>query len=361
MSPWAALLLALVAAPDTTDLPADTTTAVDSVRAAPGVVATASAPRTGRAFSRPGPDRRDSPDVGAGRAAPSAARALRPIRTNEPGTGVFIGSGLLVQSIYDRESNGSEELESWTAVTDLRYTPATHWVIGARIPFVLDRTLDHPAAGAVSRSGFGDASVAVKHRFFRRVGMWSDRHAAVELEAKLPTGTSEIGGGPGISGLPVERRHQVQPGTGSVDFVADLVYQEGRRRFVYGGDLSFRLNTEGENGYRFGNELRLNLDLEYILFPLEYRRPGNEVFVLLEATLRRKWADEAGGRSLERTERTDLLLAPAVQHIISDQLLASLSVQLPAVSDAGDPPAGAGGPAGFEQDLNVLAELRYAF
>lgn len=360
MSPWAALLLPLVLSPETADTPApaDTTPAVDSVRAAPGVVAAASAPRTGRAFSRPGPDWRGAPDVGAGRAAPSAARALRPIRTNEPGTGVFIGSGLLVQSVYDRESNGSEELETWTAVTDFRYTPATHWVIGARIPFVLDRTLDHRAAGTVSRSGFGDVSVAVKHRFFRQVGMWSDRHAAVELEAELPTGSTDL---PATGDLPARHRHRLAPGTGSVDVVADLIYQEGRRRFVYGGDLSFCLNTEGENGYRFGNEMRLNLDLEYILFPLEYRRPGNEVFVLLETTIRRKWTDEVDGHSLERTERTDLLLAPAVQHIISDQLLASLSVQFPAISDAVDPPDGSTGPGGLEKDLNLLAEIRYAF
>lgn len=359
MSPWAALLLSLLAAPDTTDLPADTTTVTaDSVRVTLGVDATAPALRTELSFSRPGPDGRSAPDAGAGRATPSAARALRPIRTNEPGTGVFIGSGLLVQSVYDRESNGSEELESWTAAADFRYTPATHWVIGARIPFLLDRTLDHSAVGTISRSGFGDASVAVKHRFFRHVGMWSDRHAAVELEAKLPTGSTDL---PTTGDLPARHRHRLAPGTGSMDFVADLIYQEGRRRFVYGGDLSFRLNTEGDGGYRFGNEVRLNLDLEYILFPLEYRRPGNEVFVLLETTIRRKWADEIDGRSLERTERTDLLLAPAVQHIISDQLLASLSVQFPAVSDAGDSPDGSVEPGGLEKDLNLLAEIRYAF
>ena len=323
VSPGAALRLSLVAAA-ASGMPADTSGAVDD---------------SVRPFAPP---------------APRSSRAVvRPIRTNTPGTGVFIGSGLLVRTLLDRESNGATSLESWTAVADGRHTPATHWVIGARVPVLLDRSLEEPDAGTVSRSGLGDASISVKHRFFRRVGRWSDRHAAVELEAKLPTGASEVGGSPVVSDLPVERRHRLQPGSGSLDVAADLIYQEGRGRFVYGGDLSFRLNTEGEAGYRFGNELRLNLDLEYVLFPLEYRRPGHEVFVLLEATLRRKWADEVDGRHLERTERTDLLLAPAVQHIVSDRLLASLSVQLPAASDA---PAG-----GLEQDLNVLAEIRYAF
>lgn len=315
--------------PDTADTPAETAVTPGMAGPATGLVP---------------PDGRPPGLVSTG--------APRPIRTNTPGTGVFIGSGLVVQTRFDREGNGTESLESWTVVADFRHTPATHWVIGGRLPFVVDRRLERAAGatagGVISRSGLGDASLAVKHRFFRAVGRWSDRHAAVEIEAKLPTGSADL---PATDDLPL--RHRLAPGTGSVDFIADLIYQEGRRRFIYGGDLSFRLNTEGEDGYRFGNEVRLNLDLEYILLPLQYRRPGNEVFVLLETTIRRKWADEADGRSLERTERTDLLLAPAVQHIVSDQLLVSLSVQVPAISDA---PAG-----GLEQELDVLAELRYAF
>lgn len=347
MSPGAALLLSLLASgspaglpADPVDIPTDTAAALADSAGVLGAVAGESDSKVAAAPEADGRRLRPSP-------APAAA--LRPIRTNTPGTGVFIGSGLLVRTLFDRESNGTASLETWTALTDFRYTPATHWVIGARLPVVLDRRLEGTSVGTIARSGVGDASLSVKHRLFRKVGMWSDRHAAVELEAKLPTGRTDLPEAPGLS---AGNRHRLTPATGSVDFVADLVYQEGRQRFVYGGDLSFRLNTDGDGGYRFGNEARLNLDLEYILFPLEYRRPGNEVFVLLESTVRRKWADEVDGRSLPETGRTDVLLAPAVQHIISDQLLASLSVQVPVVSDApGD---------GLEQDLNVLAELRYA-
>lgn len=319
MSPWTALLLPLLAASGPAAPAADTTAAADSLRL------------TG--------------------APPEPASVLRPIRTNTPGTGVFIGSGLVVRTLYDRESAGDETLTTWTAVADYRYTPATHWVLGVRAPWVLDRILDGPGPGSLSASGAGDVSLSVKHRFFRSVGMWSDRHLAAELEVDFPTGD---GGAPSAaSSLPVHRRHRLSPGSAGFGVRADLIYQEGRGRFVYGGDLSFRVNAEGDGGYRVGSEARLDLDLEYILFPLTYRRPGNEVFVLLEATVRRKWADGTDGRSLPVTGRTDVLLAPAVQHIISDQLLASLSVQLPLVSDAP--------PGGLEQDLDVLAELRYAF
>lgn len=347
MSVWAILLLPLLAAPEPAGPVADTTAVTDTIPGAPPAEGPMGpVPKVGPSAMGLG-----SAGVHRGEPPPTPARAHRPIRTDTPGTGVFIGSGLVVQALYDHESGGGEELSTWRAVADYRYTPATHWVFGIRAPWILDRRLDGPAAGSLSASGAGDVSLSVKHRFFRSVGMWSDRHMAAEVELDLPTGDGGIP--PAASSLPVHLRHRLAPGSGGVGVTADLIYQEGRQRFVYGGDLSFRLNTEGDGGYRAGNEARLNLDLEYILFPLEYRRPGNEVFVLLETTIRRKWADEIAGQTLPETERTDVLLAPAVQHIISDQLLASLSVQVPVVSDAP--------PDGLEQDLNVLTELRYAF
>lgn len=355
MSAAALLLIPALAAAggETADVAAET-----AVRFGP---ATTGLPRDTVHDGRPGSFSDLTAAVVPSPAAPGTEAVARPIRANEPGTGVFIGSGLLLRTLFDRESSGTAELETWTAVAEVRHTPSTHWVVGARVPFVLNRELERPDAAVLSRTGLGDASVAVKHRFFREVGRWSDRHMAAEVKVKLPTGISDPARPAAAAGLPAEVRRRLPPGTGSVDFVADLIYQEGRRRFVYGGDLALRLNTAGEDGYRVGHEVRLNLDLEYIVFPLEYRRPGDEVFVLLESTLRRKWTDRVGGRSRPTTSRTDLLAAPAVQHIVSEQLLASVSVQLPVVSDAGPSPGGAPETTGFEQELNLLVEVRYAF
>lgn len=275
---------------------------------------------------------------------------LRPIRTNEPGTGVFIGSGMLARVVTEGRSRGAESFRDTSLLLDFRYTPATHWVFGVAVPWVLDRRLDRPGVGRSSSSGLGDVTVSVKHRFFRAVGRWSDRHAAVELAVKLPTGDS---GEPFDPRLPLQRRRALQLGSGSTDFVLDLIYQEGRQRFVYGGDVSYRVNTRGADRYREGNELRVNLDFEYILFPLVYRRPGKEVFVLLETTFVHKRADDVGGDDVPGTRRTELFLAPGVQHILTEQMLVSLSVQLPLLSDVEAP--------GLERDLNVLAEIRYAF
>lgn len=276
-----------------------------------------------------------------------AVAQARPIRTNTPGTGVFIGSGLVVQGICDSSSRGESELRDCSLVADYRYTPATHWVLGVRAPLYVERQAELDAR-EVSRSGLGDVEVSGKYRFFRQVGPWFDRHAAVEVGVKLPTGESDDLD----PALPLPLAHRLTPGTGSTDAFVDLVYQQGQRRFVWGGDLLYRRNGEGEDDYRFGDRLELAFDVEYVAFPREYTKPGNEVFVLLEGALVHRFDDEADGRELP-TGGTELLLAPGIQHIATEQMLLSLSLQLPVGSDLDD--------AALESDWNVLAEIRYAF
>lgn len=278
----------------------------------------------------------------------AAAAEARPIRTNTPGTGVFIGSGVLAQVICSESCGGGAELSGCTLVGDFRYTPSTHWVLGVRAPLWVERRLELDGR-ELSRSGPGDVEVSAKWRFFRQVGPWFDRHAAVEAGLALPTGDRDPARGPGI---PPALAHRLSPGSGSVDAFVDLVYQQGQRRFVWGGDLLYRRNGEGEGDYRFGDVLRLSLDAEYILFPRVYKKPGNEVFILLEPSLVHRRDDELAGRELP-TGGTELLLAPGVQYIATEQMLVSLSVQFPVWSDL---ERGA-----LEADWNLLAELRYAF
>lgn len=171
----------------------------------------------------------------------------------------------------------------------------------------------------------------------------------MEIGVKLPTGESDP---PDEPAVPRPLAHRLTPGTGSTDAFVDLVFQQGQRRFVWGGDLEYRWRGEGEEDYRLGDEVTLDLDGEYVLFPRVYKRPGNEVFVLLEATVRHRFDDELAGRSLP-TGGTELLLAPGVQHIATEQMLVSVSLQLPVWEDLD--------PLAPETDWNLLAEVRYAF
>ena len=288
---------------------------------------------------------RPTGDVGRG-----SVTLTRPIRTNEPGTGVFIGSGALGRVRVRRESSASGAvLREAVGVADFRYTPSTHWVVGARVPLILDRSVELDGSRD-STSGIGDISLSTKFRFFRRVGGWFDRHAAVEAGIKLATGASDRDVD---TRLPEYLRRRVQPGTGATDFFIDAIYQEGRRRFVYGGDLAVVVTTADERGYRFGNEVRLSLDFEYIVLPIEYRRPGHELFILLEMAVVDKQADRLAGVDIRPTARTEILLAPAAQFIATERLLLSLSVQFPVYSNVAE--------RGLGSDFDVLGEFRYAF
>lgn len=274
--------------------------------------------------------------------------AANPIRANTPGTGVFQRSGLLVGMQTDSKEGGGLEVSRLTSYAELRYTPATHWVFGVLVPYVQESRVEGSAAATAS--GLGDAIVSVKHRFYRWVGPWADRHAAVEVGLKLPTGAADR---PLGRDLPVSLRHRLQPGTGSTDGLISLVYQQARRRWVFAGDVGLRLNGSGEGGYRDGTEGRLDLSAQYILFPRVYTRPGNEVFAVLEGTLLSSEEDRIDGRILPGTDRTALLMAPGVQYVATERLFFDLSVQVPVFEEVGR-----GEP---ESRWNALLQLRYAF
>ena len=279
--------------------------------------------------------------------ASHAARAS-PIRTATPAPGVIGGVVGTTRLAVSEESGeeGSFREAMWTA--EARWAPATHWSLAVEVPYALERSAAGP--GERSTSGLGDGTVRLKHRFFREVGRWSDRHAAVELAVKLPTGATNAALDPD---LPLHFERMLQPGTGSVDAMAALVWQRARGRFVQAADLVVRKNGEGDLGFRFGDEVRLDLDAEYVLLPRVYREPGKELFALIEATLTHREAAEHRGVRVPGTRRTELLLAPGLQYVATERLFLALSLQVPFVSDAD---AG-----GLESAWNALVEARFAF
>jgi hypothetical protein len=273
-----------------------------------------------------------------------------PIRANTPGTGVFQRSGVLVGTEVDQEEGGGAEVTTLSSFVELRYTPDTHWVFAARVPYLVESTVQGKVGPSETASGLGDLVVSVKHRFYRWVGPWADRHAAIEVGLKLPTGATDRPAGPGFS--PALRSH-LQPGTGSTDGLVDLVYQQARRRFVFAADGGYRYNTEGDGGYRQGDQAQLNLSANYVLFPRDYKQPGHEVFAVLEGTLQDEKDDRLQGKTLPGTGRTGFYLAPGVQYVATERLFLDLSVQLPVWEDADR--------GELESRWNVLAQLRYAF
>jgi len=282
----------------------------------------------------------------------SGARlAAAPLRTESPGTGVYRGFALRGELTVGEEHGdlgGGQDLRETIVATELRYTPATSWSFALLVPRV-ERSARVAGVGEAVLSGLGDVLVTGKYRFFRRLGQWGDRQAALTVGVKLPTGESRA---PVDLRFPLSLRRTLQPGSGSTDAFVDLSYQQAHGRFVQAAALGYRANGES-GGYRFGDEAHLRLDAEAIVLPVEYEVPGHELFALLEASLEHRAADTYLGTAVAGTRRTELLLAPGLEYVATEQLSLGLSVAFPLASQVDR--------EGRKSRWNARFEARYAF
>ena len=121
-----------------------------------------------------------------------------------------------------------------------------------------------------------------------------DRQAALRFGLELPTGQK---------GAPSEQQLQAPRSFGSsfrrsaAGFLhADLTYSQAKGRFIFGGNVEVVLRSE-RDGFRMGHELRVNTDLEYVLFPRSMTA-WREVFAILESNfIRRGTGRIAGGHA----------------------------------------------------------------
>jgi len=280
----------------------------------------------------------------------SGSARASPIRANTSGTGVYQGNELVLGALADRESGESGPERRLTSFVELRYIPATHWVLGLRLPYAVQGRLERPGSRSEAVSGWGDVTVTAKHRFYRAVGPWWDQHAAFQLGVKLPTGST---GGLADPAVPLSTRARFQAGTGSTDLLADAVFQQAHGRWGSAVDLGYRYNGEGSGGLRMGDEIRLNGSVQYVLLPRVYTQPGHELFALLEGTALRKWDDGLRGVSMAGTDRAELLLAPGLQYVATEQVFLDLSVQFPVWADLGRHAP--------KNRWNGLVQVRYVF
>lgn len=276
--------------------------------------------------------------------------AAAPLRTPSPGTGVYHGLSVNGRfTLGEERSDDGPELAEAIAAVDVKYTPATSWSFTVTVLRV-ERTAKGRDRRETRLSGLGDVKLSGKYRFFRQLGRWRDRQAAFGFGVELPTGARRTLAAD--AALPLSLREAVQPGSDSTDFFADLSYQQARGRHVQAAAVGYRRNGEGD-GYRFGDEARLDLDAEAIVLPRKYEVPGHEVFALIEASFVHRGSDELHGARVPGTSRTELLLAPGLEYVATEQLALGISAAVPVVAHVDDD--------GLASRWQLLVEARYAF
>lgn len=274
---------------------------------------------------------------------------MTPIRTTSPGLTVYKGGAIVPRYLFTRQHLGPLKIDRLALRLTLTYTPTPTLQLEAEVPYQKASFRDGTREG--SGHGWGNVTLWAKYRFFRTLETWGDRQAAVRFGMELPTGKKDA---PTEATLPLPEfvRHQLAPISGGLSTHVDASYSQARGRFVYGASVEGIARSE-RSGFRLGHEVRVNTDLEYVLLPLKYRSPTNELFLVFETTYVHRANGRASGKVVSDTSSNGFYVAPAIQYIPTARFLVELSYQVPVIERAG--------PQVLRTDRNILFGIRYLY
>jgi hypothetical protein len=272
-----------------------------------------------------------------------------PIRVTSPGLTVYKGGAITPRLYLIRQSLGTLKVNRQMVDVSLSYTPLSTLQLEAEVP--ISRTSFHDTATSGSGVGLGNITAWAKYRFFRKVKTYGDRQAAARLGLELPTGKKDAPSESQIN-VPAFVRQQLTPINGGLSPHFDLAYSQAGGRVIFGGNAEVIVRTE-RDGFRLGHEQRLSTDLEYVLLPRDYDKPGGELFLILETTFVHRGTGRLNGAPVSGSKATEYYLAPGLQYAAHPRFVAECSVQFPVVRNTG--------PLALRTDVNVLLGVKYLF
>ncbi len=189
------------------------------------------------------------------------------------------------------------------------------------------RHLDHGSIESFTFSGFGDMVVSAQAALIVPTEEYGP-YLSIQGGVKLPTGLTNAANTAG------ERAEvTIQPGTGSLDFLAGINY----RRTLFGVPMisgeysalpiiinaSYQINGKGTESYRMGNVLLVNVGTQYEFSP-------SAAFLLQVNGMSRGYADVGSTAEIRgNTGGTWIFISPGMSVQINDMFSANGFVQLP--------------------------------
>ena len=274
---------------------------------------------------------------------------LAPIRTTTPGLTVYKGGAFTPRLYFIKQRLGNLNVNRQLLDVSVSYTPTPRLQLETEIPF--SRTAFDDGVSSGSSAGLGNIMLWSKYRFYRAVKTYGDRQAAVRFGLELPTGKKSAPGETEIR-APAFVRQQLTPINGGLSPHFDVAFSQAGGRFIFGGNVEGILRSE-RDGFRVGNELRVNTDFEYVLLPRDYQTPGKELFVILESTFVERGRGRLNGAVVEGSKSTEFYLAPGLQYAAHPRFVAEGSVQLPIIRNTG--------PLVLRNSINILLGVKYLF
>ncbi len=272
-----------------------------------------------------------------------------PIRVTSPGLTVYKGGAITPRLYLIRQSLGTLKVNRQMVDVSLSYTPLSKLQLEAEVP--ISRTSFRDTTTSGSGVGLGNITAWAKYRFFRKVKTYGDRQAAARFGLELPTGKKDAPSESQIK-VPAFVRQQLTPINGGLSPHFDLAYSQAGGRVIFGGNAELIVRTE-RDGFRMGHEQRLSTDLEYVLLPRDYDKPGGELFLILETTFVHRGTGRLNGVPVSGSKATEYYLAPGLQYAAHPRFVAEGSVQFPVVRNTG--------PLALRTDVNVLLGVKYLF
>ena len=272
-----------------------------------------------------------------------------PIRVTSPGLTVFKGGAITPRLYLIRQHLGSLKVNRQMVDVSVSYTPSPRLQLEAEVP--ISRTSFHTVDQSGSGVGLANITAWAKYRFFRHVKTYGDRQAAARFGLELPTGSKDAPSQTEIN-VPAFVRQQLTPINGGLAPHFDLAYSQAGGRIIFGGNAEAIFRSE-RDGFRMGHEQRLNTDLEYVLLPRDYKKPGGELFLILETTFVHRGTGRLNSAPVEGSKASEYYVAPGLQYAARPQFVVEGSVQFPVVRNTGS--------LTLRNDVNVLLGVKYLF
>jgi hypothetical protein len=276
-------------------------------------------------------------------------KPLAPIRTTTPGLTVYKGGAVTPRLYFIKQHLGDMDVNRQLLDVSVSYTPSPRLQLEMEVPF--SRTAFDNGAASGSGAGLGNIVLWSKYRFYRTVKTYGDRQAAARFGLELPTGKKTAPSEREIN-APAFVRQQLTPISGGLSPHFDVAFSQAGGRFIFGGNVEGILRSE-RDGFRMGNELRVNTDFEYVLLPRDYQAPGKELFIILESNFVQRGHGRLNSAVVEGSKSTEFYLSPGLQYAARPRFVVEGSVQVPVIRNTG--------PLVLRTDINILLGVKYLF
>lgn len=276
-------------------------------------------------------------------------KPLSPIRTTSPGLTVYKGGAVTPRFYLVKQHLGDLEIRRQMFDLSVSYTPTSKLQLEIEVP--VSRTEFSDGVNSGSGSGLGNITLWGKYRFFRTVKTYGDRQASFRFGLELPTGKKTAPTAQQVNASEFVRQ-QLTPIGGGLSPHFDLTFSQAGGRFIFGGNLEAVIRSE-RDGFRMGHEVRFNTDLEYVLLPLDYEKPGKELFLILETGFVMRGRGKVNGQTVADSKSTEFYIAPGLQYAAHPQFVIEGSVQFPVFRNSGMQI--------LRNDLNLLLGVKYLF